>query len=269
MAFNNDFSSLGFEAPNVFQESPLFKRRPAHGECRVLCWTRRHDLTLATMPQEAMKKVVDLWVSEYERGFATPHIQYTLIFENKGTEIGVSNPHPHGQVYSTSFIPDTIRRMRETQWQYYREHGRSLLLDMNEQLQEKPELVVEETESFVAYVPFEARFAYETRIVPKDHHPRMITLSSDERQDLARVYQRMAQRYNLLFNRESPNITLIYNAPCDDHEANESWQCHISFLPPLRDQDKLKYLAGFEAGSGDIINPVQPEEAARRLRTLL
>ncbi len=273
-AFDNDFPSLSFDAPEQpsdQQTDVLGLTAPAHGRCRVLCWSEHHDATLASLNTEHMQHVVALWRSEYIQLSAIDGIDNVLIFENKGTEIGVSNLHPHGQIYATSFVTDTACRMREAQSTYAEQHdGQSLLLDLLSSAHSQEHLLVEKGQYFSILVPFAARFAYETWIVPHRHIGSLAQMDEAEINELASMYQRQVRRYDVLFNRSAPNITLIHNAPCDSgpqaDAQNAHWCFHLAFQPPLRDSTKLKFLAGFESGSNNIVNPVQPELAAKQLR---
>jgi len=216
-----------------------------------------------------MQEVVSLWQSEYRTLSADPIIKNVLIFENKGKEIGVSNLHPHGQIYATSFVTDTAGRMRQAQANYAENNnGASLLQALLNDPHTQAELLVDAGEHFSVIVPFAARFAYETWIVPHRKVSSIDQLTDAEIKELATLYQRQVRRYDLLFQRSAPNITLLHNAPCDDEAQNQHWSFHLAFQPPLRDADKLKFLAGFESGSNNIVNPVQPEHAAKALREI-
>lgn len=268
--FDNDFASLA-ALDNVSNDSgttghELQRTASSAGICRVLCWSERHNATLATLSEAEMKRVAQLWQQEYKTLSAHPSIANILIFENKGTETGVSNLHPHGQIYATGFVTETAVRMRRSQHAYRTKHGQSLLQDLIAREEYQHDLLIEKSLYFRTVVPFAARFAYETWIIPTRHVGSVAELSEDELDDLALVYQRQAQRYDRLFGRPSPNVTLLHNVPCDNDETNRDWCFHIAMQPPLRDPDKLKYLAGFESGSANIINPVPPEVAASQLR---
>lgn len=275
-AFDNDFASLSFDAPvqpSDKNRSPLELTAPAHGRCRVLCWSERHDATLAALSTEEMRQVTKLWQSEYVMLSSQAGIANVLIFENKGKEIGVSNLHPHGQIYATSYVTDTATRMRNAQHDYAKNHdGKSLLQDMLQLTHTQKDLLIEAGDHFSVIVPFAARFAYETWIVPHRHVSSMAHMSDVEMSDLANLYQRQARRYDVLFKRSAPNITLIHNSPCDNDSINThkntQWCFHLAFQPPLRDPSKMKFLAGFESGSNNIVNPVQPEVAAEQLRQI-
>ena len=273
-AFDNDFPSLSFDAPDdasAMNENELHRTAPAHGQCRVLCWSERHDATLASLDPSEMRAVARLWQSEYRTLSAQQGIENVLIFENKGVEIGVSNLHPHGQIYATAFVTDTATRMREAQAAHAREHdGESLMQSLLNDPHTQSHLMVEKNQRFSVIVPFAARFAYETWIVPHRHVSSVADMQDEELDELADVYQRQVRRYDLLFQRSAPNITLLYNAPCDSPRQadNLHWCFHIGFQPPLRDPDKMKFMAGFESGSNNIVNPVQPEQAAEQLRNI-
>ena len=269
-AFDNDFPSLSFDAPDPGEgKAPLARTAPAHGRCRVLCWSERHDATLASLSDGEMRAVVRLWRDEYRRLAAEPGIANVLLFENKGTEIGVSNLHPHGQIYATDFVTDTATRLRESQAAHARANGgASLLQDMLAGPPVRDDLVVERGERHSVIVPFAARFAYESWIVPHRSVGSVAEMDDAELDELAALYRRQVRRYDLVFHRSAPNVTLLHNVPCDDHPDNAHWSFHLAFHPPLRDPEKMKFLAGFESGAGNIVNPLQPEHAAERLRAI-
>ena len=266
-AMDNDFPSLAPEAPMPEASgNELFKRAAATGRCRVLCWSEKHHLTLPELTPSEMRRVVELWCDEHKALAADPTIQQVLIFENKGAEVGASNLHPHGQVYGYPFVTDTALRMRSAQASYTsRNNGSDLLSDLLDDVQGSA-CLVEKSDHCSVIVPFAARFSYETWVIPHRQVPCVENLRDEERDDLAAVYQRQAQRYDVLFKRKSPNITLLHNAPCDGDKDNNTWHFHIAMQPPLRDAEKVKFLAGAEAGSNNIVNPLQPEAAAEQLR---
>jgi UDPglucose--hexose-1-phosphate uridylyltransferase len=266
-AFDNDFASLAAVDVSAAGQGDVLRRTASSGGiCRVLCWSNRHNATLATLTESQIRRVARLWQHEYRTLSQHPAIHQVLMFENKGTETGVSNLHPHGQIYATGFVTETAERMRRAQHQYRRKNRGHLLQDLINRSEYGGELLVEAARYFITIVPFAARFAYETWIVPTRHVTSIAELTDDELDELALVYQRQALRYDVLFQRPSPNVTLFHNAPCDDSSANADWCFHIALQPPLRDPEKLKYLAGFESGSANIINPVPPEAAASQLR---
>ncbi len=269
-AFDNDFPTLAAHAPDGEDfADELQSYTSAKGHCRVLCWSENHNDTLASLSETNMIAAAKLWKDEYNALSANDNIEQVLIFENKGVEIGVSNLHPHGQIYATSFVTDTAIRMRDAQASYATSHeGRSMLQDMLAMESVQQELLVEKTEHWSVIVPYAARFSYETWIIPNRKLGSLADTTDTEMEALALVYQRQVKRYDTLFERSAPNITLLHNAPCDDHADNYHWCFHLAFHPPLRDATKLKFLAGFESGSNNIVNPLMPEHAAATLRNL-
>lgn len=267
-AFTNDFASFSFDAPDVQHDSKFQKVRPVHGTCRVICYTPRHNVTLAQLPLEEVEAVVRLWKTEYETLSKHEKVENVLIFENKGKVIGVSNPHPHGQIYATNFVPRIVERQRNSFAEYFREHGSHLLEDLLQEELQYGKRIVYENEHFVAFVPFFARFVYETYIVPRKQVPSIAALSETQLKALAEIHKTMLAKFDRLYQMSFPNITMLQNAPCGKHPDNALFHFHIEFYPPLRAPDKMKYLAGFESGGGNIINPVMPDEAAMRLRNV-
>ncbi|MBX2826175.1 MAG: galactose-1-phosphate uridylyltransferase [Gammaproteobacteria bacterium] len=269
-AFDNDFASLSTAVDPSDQNDAdgiLRKTDAPTGRCRVLCWSEFHHLTLAKLTGPAMLDVARLWQTEYNTLKTDPSVRHILTFENKGAEVGVSNRHPHGQIYASGFLTENAERLLRSQHDYAQKNpGHYLLQDLIQRDEYQQTLIVENGAHFKTIVPFAARFPFETWIVPLRHVSNIGDLSETELEALAGAYQRQAQRYDLLFKRSSPNITVLHNAPVDDAIENPDWCFHIVMQPPLRDSSTLKYLGGFEAGAGNIVNPLQPEQAAEQLR---
>jgi UDPglucose--hexose-1-phosphate uridylyltransferase len=267
-AFTNDFSSFGFSAPDVHTDKPFELVEPAHGTCRVICFSPKHNITLAEMSLPEIEDVYKIWQEEYLALAGNPVIKNVLIFENKGKVIGVSNPHPHGQIYATGYIPKIVEREVESVALYKQENGGCLFCDLlKHELSGKARIICE-NEHFVAFIPFFARFVYETYIIPRRCVPRITDLTALEIKALASIHKDMIVKFDNLFEMSFPNITMLHNAPTENKPVYNNFHFHIEFYPPLRSPDKLKYLAGFESGGGNIINPVMPEEAAGKLKTI-
>ncbi len=265
-AFTNDFASFSMEAPNVHHNEPFEKSEPVHGTCRVICFTPIHNITMAEMSLPETEDIIKLWKAEYNHLGSHPKIDNVLIFENKGKIIGVSNPHPHGQIYATGFIPKIVKKELESFSEYFKKNKRSLLGDIIKQELKKKKRIIVENEHFVAFIPYFARFVYETYIVPKRAVARITDFTEAETNAYAEIHHTMIVKFDNLYNTSFPNITMLHNAPTDGNPENEYFHFHTEFYPPMRSPDKLKYLAGFESGGGNIINPVNPEEAVERLR---
>jgi UDPglucose--hexose-1-phosphate uridylyltransferase len=265
-AFTNDFASLSMNAPDVHRQDSFETVEPAHGTCHVICFSPRHNITLAEMSQEDLLDVVHLWKKEFNELAENSAIHNILIFENKGKAIGVSNPHPHGQIYATGFIPKIVQRELDSFMDYKISHGSGLLEDLVKHELRKETRIVCKNEHFVAFIPFFARFVYETYIVPRRQVARITDFTAEETLAYVEIHHQMIIKFDNLYNMSFPNITMLHNAPTDGNDRNDAFHFHTEFYPPMRSPDKLKYLAGFESGGGNIINPVKPEDAADQLR---
>lgn len=265
-AFTNDFASFSLSAPDVHRHEGFEIVEPVQGTCRVICFSPKHNVTLAEMSVEEMKSIVKLWQEEYIALGSNEKIENVLIFENKGAAIGVSNPHPHGQIYATNFIPRTPRTQLNSFVDYYKSHGSHMLCDLLDHELRQNKRIVAQNEHFVAIIPFFARFVYEVYIIPRRHVARISDLTAEEAAAWAEIHNEIIVRFDNLYKMSFPNITMLQNAATNGMPENDLFHFHVEFYPPLRSPDKLKYLAGFESGGGNIINPVLPDEAAAQLR---
>ena len=264
--FTNDFSSLSFNYPDndLIQAGDT----AARGICKVVCFSHKHNLSLPLMSSIEILKVIDGLYDEFKKLSSIPEIENVMMFENKGTVIGVSNPHPHGQIYATDFIPRIPLTMYTCAKRYMDDKQKCLFCAvMDNELCDGKRLVCQNSH-FIAFIPSFARFTYEVHIVPLRHVSYITELSHGELQSLAEIYREVLIRYDNLFQTPFPNITIFYNAPCSEKTDPKPFHFHIEFYPPMRSPDKLKYLAGFESGGGNIINPSVPFESAESLRSV-
>lgn len=258
--FENDFPSLSMEYKGTGQEIP------AGGICRVVCFSPRHDTTLSRMEEADVHAVVLAFRDQYRELSAVPGIEHVMPFENRGKVIGVSNPHPHGQIYSTDFVPKIPLTQYENAKRYLEDNGSCLFCSILGQELTSGIRVIAENDHFAAFVPPFARFSYEVQIYSRRHVPSITFLSEEELLSLAKIYREVLIRYDNLFEMPFPNITIFQNSPSPEGIDKRPYHFHIEFLPPLRSPDKLKYLAGFESGGGNVVNPAIPEESADALR---
>jgi UDPglucose--hexose-1-phosphate uridylyltransferase len=264
--FTNDFASFSMDAPDIHVNQGFKHAEPVHGSCRVICFSKKHNSTLAELTLEEINQVFEVWHTEFSSLSKHPKIENVLMFENKGKVIGVSNPHPHGQIYATGFVPKYVEMQRKSFAEYYKKHGSHLLEDILGKELSYQQRIIEVNDHFVAFVPYFARFVFETYIVPKKHVAFIDQLDNEKLDALACIFKNTMVRFDNLFDTSFPNITMHQNGPTDGKEESSLFHYHIEFYPPMRSPDKLKYLAGFESGGGNIINPVKPEEAAAQLR---
>jgi UDPglucose--hexose-1-phosphate uridylyltransferase len=265
--FVNDYAALLPDLPVQEEErsSPLLVAEGARGLCKVLCFHPDHSLTLARMTQPEIRRVVEAWTEEYEELGATEWIQYVQIFENRGAMMGASNPHPHGQIWSTGFIPDEPAAETIAQHEYFAKSRSCLLCDYaNEELRAS-ERVVLENEHFAVIVPWWATWPFEILLVSKRHASAMPELKSDERDALADALKRLTTRYDNLFETSFPYTMGFHQAPTDGQDRKE-WHFHAHFYPPLlRSATVRKFMVGFEM-LGMPQRDITPESAAGRLR---
>lgn len=267
--FNNDFPALLKDCPDPpSSENPLFQMTPARGQCRVICFHPRSDLTLPLMKVEDIRRVVDEWCKQLEDlGHTNTWVQ---IFENKGNVMGCSNPHPHCQVWASSFLPAEPFKSDANQLAYYRQHGRPMLVDYVKQEIEKKERIVVENENWIAIVPFWALWPFETILFPKRHVLRLTDLTEQEKNSLSDIMKRLLVKYDNLFECSFPYSMGWHGAPTGDRlkENCEHWQLHALYYPPLvRSASVKKFMVGFEM-LAQAQRDLTAEQAAERLRNL-
>ncbi len=268
VVFENRFPSLLREPPApAVAPTPFSPVLPSYGVCEVVLYTPDHNATLAVLPLERIQQLIYVWRDRYAELGARPEVQYVFIFENKGREIGVTLSHPHGQIYAYPFIPPKIERERAAMCRHYEATGGNLLLEIVRGELDDGRRIVQRLQGWVAFVPFFARYPYEVYLVPEAPRRDLLDLTDPEIEGLARILKDTLQRYDALWGFSLPYIMAQHPRPTDGAEY-PYWQFHIEFYPPYRTRDKLKYLAGSEAGAGVFINDTLPEETAKALRNL-
>jgi UDPglucose--hexose-1-phosphate uridylyltransferase len=266
--FDNDFAALKPETPcGELHERELLLARSESGRCRVVCFSPRHDLTLARMQAAEIRAVVDTWCEEFANLGKDRRFRSVQIFENRGELMGCSNPHPHGQIWANENIPDELAREIASQEQYFDKHKRTLLSDYLELELEKGERVVCTTAHFVVLVPFWAVWPYECLLLGRRHVTSILELSPEERDGLADVLRRLTIRYDNLFKTPFPYTMGFHQRPTDG-AAYPGFHFHAHFYPPLlRSATVRKFMVGYEM----LAMPqrdITPESAAAQLRVL-
>lgn len=265
--FDNDHPCVGPDAPEFSPPPAPYRARRADGLARVICYDPRHDLTVAEMQPAQIAEIVQTWQRETRDLGARPEVNQVLIFENKGAVVGVSNPHPHGQIYATNFTWKTFETEREAQQRYQRESGRSLFQDIIAAEQQDGRRILFEDDNAIAFVPYFARYAYEVYIAPKRSVAHMHALHDAEVASLAQALKDVTVRFDNLWRQSFPYVMPVHQAPTDGGDYRD-FHCFIGFLPPLRRPNTLKYLAGPEIGGGNFLSDTSPEEKAAELRAL-
>ncbi|HNQ16112.1 MAG TPA: galactose-1-phosphate uridylyltransferase [Pyrinomonadaceae bacterium] len=266
--FDNDLPCVGSDAPTEIEPAPgIYRNRPATGVARVICYDPNHSLTLPEMPVGAVEKVVATWRAQYRELGALPEVNHVLIFENKGEAVGVSNPHPHGQIYATNFVFKTTEIEVGASDRYFRETGRGLFEDIIRSEMDDQRRIIFENATAIVFMPYFARYAYEVFIAPKRRVPSIDKLTDAESADLAEALHAMTIKFDNLWHMSFPYVMPLRNAPTDGGDYG-FYHFYIQFLPPLRKPNLLKYLAGPEIGGGNFLSDTSPEEKARELQSL-
>jgi UDPglucose--hexose-1-phosphate uridylyltransferase len=267
-AFDNDFGALLPSTPAfATADEGLLTAQSERGVCRVLCFSPRHDLTLSRMDGSAIRAVVDAWVAEYSALAATPWIGYATIFENRGTMMGASNPHPHCQLWATEHVPHEAAIEQDALGDYRRHRGSCLLCDYAALEIRVGERVVCANDAFVAIVPFWAIWPFETLVVSRRHVDALPSLDDGERGALADILKQLTTRYDNLFEAPFPYSMGFHQQPIHG-PADGIAHLHAHFYPPLlRSAGVRKFMVGFEL-LGSPQRDFAPEEAAARLQAV-
>lgn len=259
--FTNDFAALHPDASEERLRDGLLVAQAQPGTCRVLCFSPRHDLTLTCMDPAGVREVIDMWADQtLDLG---ANWRWVQIFENRGEEMGASNPHPHGQIWSGAALPEHGAREDVSQRRHHDATGRRLLLDVIGQ-ESGGDRVVEEDDEWLALVPFWAVWPFETMLIPKRPAARIPDLDDAGRDGLARTMQRVMQRYDALFDQPMPFSMGWHQAPFDSRPT-DAWQVHAHLLPPLLEANKRKFMVGYELLS-EPQRDISAEDAAEHLR---
>ncbi|CAG8469840.1 16093_t:CDS:2 [Acaulospora morrowiae] len=279
--FINDFAALKVEQPQLHLEdsndkfASLLKAESVRGECKVICFSPKHNITIAEMSEEVVVHVIQSWIKVYQSAIAVPHINYVQIFENKGSIMGCSNPHPHCQVWSTESIPEEPRKEMVSMTKYYEKNNSCMLCDYVQlettKLVDKPRVVCE-NDSFVCVTPYWAVWPYETMVIAKFHFTSLGEMdekveNGKKRQcDLANIIVRITCRYDNVFKCSFPYSMGIHQAPADGGDHSHDSHFHLHFYPPLlRSPTVKKFLVGYEL-LAEPQRDLTPEHAASTLK---
>jgi UDPglucose--hexose-1-phosphate uridylyltransferase len=268
--FDNDFPAL---LPNVtdhsfdFEDKGLLVAATERGICRVLCFSPRHDLTIAEMELPDLHLVVDEWAKQYQELGSLDFVKHVQIFENRGAMMGSSNPHPHGQIWANQTVPNEAVKEGRAFSQYQQQTGHCLLCDYLETEMRQQSRIVAENEHFVALVPFWAIWPYETMVLSKTHVGSIPELDSAKREALAAILKNLTTRYDNLFEVSFP-YSMGFHQPPTDGQAHPDWHLHAHFYPPLlRSATIRKFVVGYELLANSQ-RDITAEASAERLRSL-
>ena len=266
--FTNDFAALKPEVEATRGDESgrnlLFAKSEA-GICKVVCFSPRHDLTLARMTVEEITSVVDVWAEQYAEIGSLPYINYVQIFENRGEIMGCSNPHPHGQIWANQTVPNEPRKEQQAQKAYLKKNGTCLLCDYLQLETQIGTRTVFENAHFAGVVPFWAVWPFEVLLLSKQHVGDLASLDRATRESLAEIFKQLTTRYDNLFETSFPYSMGFHQAPTDEL-AHSEWHLHAHFYPPLlRSATVKKFMVGYEM-LGSPQRDITPEAAAAMLR---
>ncbi len=266
--FDNDHPCVGPGAPTTTAPaSAVYRNSTARGCARVVCYTPRHDVTLAQLPESEVLALLQVLQEQYRDLGARDDVRHVLVFENKGEVVGVSNPHPHCQIYATNFVFKTIELEAEAQAAYLSQHERPLFQDIVAAEEADGRRLLVRRDQALSFVPYFARYPYETYVAPRETRASLAHLTASELGDLTVVLRETLIRLDNLWRMSFPYVMVLHQAPTEN-TPHPGFHFHIEIHPPLRKPGLLKYLAGPEIGGGNFLNDTAPEEKAAELQAV-
>jgi UDPglucose--hexose-1-phosphate uridylyltransferase len=262
--FDNDHPCVGDAPRDLPRPAGIYKNRPATGVARVVCYSPRHDLALAELEVDAVDALLQTWQQQMRELASHADVEFVLIFENKGEAVGVSNPHPHCQIYATNFTFKHIETEILAGRRHLEDTGRILFQDVLAAEHQDGRRIITAHGSAVAFIPYFARYAYETYVAPLRSVGTIADLDDRERRDLATVLRDVVIRFDNLWRMAFPYVMTLHQTP--PRGDARGFHFHIEFHPPLRRPNLLKYLAGPEIGGGNFLSDTSPEEKAAELK---
>jgi UDPglucose--hexose-1-phosphate uridylyltransferase len=265
VVFANRFPALvGQAAAGLAPNGELLQVTPAVGRCEVICFDPRHDVAFTDLSSDQVRLVIEAWVDRTVELGARPDVAQVFCFENRGEEIGVTQHHPHGQIYAYPVVTPRTARMIERALAHRVARGTNLFDDLLAAECADGKRIVTRNDHWVAFVPFAARWPYELHLYPSERVPDLPALGDAQRESLGEIYVDVLRRFGRLFDQPAPYVAAWHQAP--SAAGAQELALHLELFSNRRSSTALKYLAGTEAGMDMFSNDVVPEEAARRLR---
>ena len=228
-------------------------------------YSPEHQGSLGSLPLARIRNLVRVWRDRYVDLGAKEFVKYVFVFENRGEAVGVTLHHPHGQIYAFPYVPPVVEKELAASREHWRRTGRCLLCESLEEERSDGRRIVLEGDRFVAFVPFFARWPYETWLAPRGHLGSMAEWKDADVEDLAVVLKGLLAKFDALFGKPLPYVMVVHQSPTDGGDHRDC-HLHFEFYPPLRSAERLKFLAGCESGAGSFINDTVAEESAAELR---
>lgn len=265
--YDNDFPALSQNPPTPDDvANDFFKVADSYGKCEVILYSPEHTVTLPELSVDHISKLVDLWIERFNEIKKDEKIKYVFIFENRGEVVGVTMPHPHGQIYGYSFVPKKLQLEVESAKEFKEEKGKCIFCEMLEQEQKAESRIIFETEHFTVFLPFFCEYPYGVYIMSKRHIGNIAEFTDEEKADFARVMKETTGMLDSLFDYKFPYMMCMHNAPVNGEDTSEYFHFHVEFFPPMRSAEKQKFNASSETGAWAHCNPTAPEEKAKELR---
>lgn len=267
LRYPNDFPALSADPPEPDDvATDIFKVKPSYGHCEVILYSDAHTASLKELSDGHVHELSRLWQKVFNDLSADEKVKYVFIFENRGEVVGVTMPHPHGQVYGYPYIPKRMEQEAESAREHYVETGKSLFAALLAEEKRDGRRIIFENEYFTVYVPFFSPVTYGIWVSANREVPHLGAMSDGELKVLGETVRDCSGMYDSLFDREFPYMMCMHNAPVNSGDVDRYWQFHIEFIPPMRGPDKQQFFASSESGAGAFCNPNRPEEKAEELR---
>ncbi len=265
--YDNDFPALSQNPPEPDDvANDFFRVKPAYGKCEVILYSPGHTVTLPELSVEHIEKLVDLWIERFQAISSDPKIKYVFIFENRGEAVGVTMPHPHGQIYGYSFVPKKIELELASAREYKKEKGSCIFCDMRREELAAQKRIIFQDEHFTVFLPFFTEYPYGVYIISNRHCQNIAEFTAQEKASFAKTLRNTVGMLDSLFGYRFPYMMCMHNAPVNGEDTSEYYHFHVEFFPPMRSETKIKYNASSETGAWAHCNPTCPEDTAEELR---
>lgn len=266
LKYDNDFPALSTTPPTPDDvATDFFKVAPSYGKCEVILYSKEHNGLVRDLADDHMSKLVDLWCERFQELSSDPKIKYVFIFENRGDVVGVTMPHPHGQIYGYSIIPKKIELEMDSIAEHKTSTGKLLHGEFLENELKEDKRIIFKNEHFTVLLPFYSAYPYGVQIYANQHRSTLLDMTKEEKYSLGVTLKQTIGMLDNLFDLDFPYMMCMNNAPVNTDNA-ENYRFHIEFYPPMRDADKIKFNASSETGVWAHCNPTCPEETAEHLR---
>lgn len=265
--YDNDFPALSQTPPPVDDvATDFFKVKPSYGKCEVVLYSPEHTTTLPKLPVTHIEKLVSLWQERFAALSADEKIKYIFMFENKGEPVGVTMPHPHGQIYGYSVVPKRIQEELKNSIKHFEKTGKCLIADILENELKEDRRVIIENDDFATILPFFADYPYGVYIIAKKHVQNVTEFDEGMKRNFAKILKATAGTLDALFDTSFPYMMCLYQNPVNGEDMSRFTRFHVKFYPPMRSADKQKFNASSETGAWACCNPTAPEEKAEELK---